>query len=128
MGYWYLTELMGFVLIPCLLYLQGMNQKRQALVRIAAVMAMIGIILNRLNVSVIAFKIDAPVRYIPSWMEVEVTLAVIFAEVWVFRWFVSRMPVFGKPPKWAIEQDAQEHAAKYPKVVKEAVTWKPQVM
>ena len=32
----------------------------------------------------------------PTWMEVVVTLAVIFAEIWVFRWIVRRMPVLGR--------------------------------
>ena len=107
MGYWYLTELLGFVLIPCIFFILGMKRRSPIVVRIAAVMTMIGIILNRLNVSVIAFKWYAPVKYFPTWMEIEVTLAIIFAEIWVFRWFVSRMPVLNKPPAWAIEQDAQ---------------------
>jgi Ni/Fe-hydrogenase subunit HybB-like protein len=107
MGYWYLTELLGFVLAPCILFILGMKRRSPIVVRIAAVMTMIGIVLNRLNVSVIAFKWYAPVRYVPTWMEIEVTLAIIFAEISAFRWFVSRMPVLDKPPAWAIEQDAQ---------------------
>jgi hypothetical protein len=62
---------------------------------------MIGIILNRLNVSVIAFRWDAAVHYVPTWMEVVVTLAVIFTEVWVFRWVINRMPVLRESPAWA---------------------------
>jgi hypothetical protein len=95
-------------------------------VRIAAVMTLFGIILNRLNVSVIAFKWYSPMKYYPTWMEIEVTLAIIFAEIWVFRWFVSRMPVLNKPPAWAIEQDAQAPGTQYTRIVKEPVTWKPQ--
>jgi Ni/Fe-hydrogenase subunit HybB-like protein len=49
--------------------------------------------LNRLNVSIIAFNWQAPVRYYPSWQEIVVTLAIIFAEIWTFRWIVNRMPV-----------------------------------
>jgi Ni/Fe-hydrogenase subunit HybB-like protein len=44
-------------------------------------------------VSVIAYRWDAAVRYFPTWMEVVVTLAVISAELWAFRWIVNRMPV-----------------------------------
>jgi hypothetical protein len=57
-------------------------------------MALIGVILNRLNVSVIAFNWYAEVHYFPSWQEIIVTLMVLFSEVWVFRWVVTRMPVF----------------------------------
>ena len=54
---------------------------------------MTGIILNRLNISVIAFNWNSPVTYFPTWMEFVVTLTVIFTEIWVFRWIVLRMPV-----------------------------------
>jgi Ni/Fe-hydrogenase subunit HybB-like protein len=111
MGHWYLTELIGFVLIPCLLFMYGLKRTSRASIRIAAILSLAGIVLNRLNVSIVAFKWYAPVRYIPSWMEVEITLAVVFAEIWVFRWIVRRMPVLGNPPRWALEQDAQKHSS-----------------
>ncbi len=128
MGYWYLVELLGFVLIPCIVFVQGTKRRSMGFIRIAAVMAMIGILLNRLNVSIIAFKWYAPARYFPSWMEVEVTLAVIFAEIWVFRWVVNRMPVLKSPPEWAAAQQAQARAAQHAGITEEAVSWKPQAM
>jgi Ni/Fe-hydrogenase subunit HybB-like protein len=75
MGSWYLVEVIGFVLIPCVLFTQAVRQQSPALVRIAAVLTLVGIVLNRLNVSVITFRWDAAVRYVPTWMEIEVTLA-----------------------------------------------------
>jgi hypothetical protein len=36
-------------------------------------------------------------------MEVVVSAGVLCAEVWVFRWIVMRMPVFGFEPAWARE-------------------------
>jgi len=30
-----------------------------------------------------------------------VTLAVIFTEIWIFRWIINRMPVLRDPPEWA---------------------------
>jgi Ni/Fe-hydrogenase subunit HybB-like protein len=67
----------------------------------ASVLTAVGIILNRLNICIFAYKWDAPVRYFPSWIEIEITLAVIFLEIWAFRWVVNRMPVMRKPPEWA---------------------------
>ena len=92
-GAWYLLELVGFVAVPAVLYALGWQGRRMPAVKVAAVLTILGIILNRLNVSVIAFKWYAPVRYVPSWMEIVVTLGVISAELWVFRWVVNRMPV-----------------------------------
>lgn len=103
MGSWYLLEVIGFVLIPCMLFTRAVRQRSTALVRIAAVLTLAGVVLNRLNVSVIAFRWDAAVRYVPTWMEIEVTLAVICAEIWVFRWIVNRMPVLSELPAWASE-------------------------
>jgi Ni/Fe-hydrogenase subunit HybB-like protein len=102
MGYWYLLEVVGFVLVPCILFMNAVRSGKISLARTAAILSLLGIVLNRLNVSVIAFKWDAAVRYVPTWMEVEVTLAVICAEIWVFRWIVNRMPVLNEPPAWVL--------------------------
>jgi Ni/Fe-hydrogenase subunit HybB-like protein len=111
MGYWYLTEILGFVLIPLALFVRGARLRDIALTRTAAVLTLIGVLLNRLNVSVIAFKWYQTPRYYPSWMEVEVTLAVICAEIWVFRWVVNRMPVLREPPAWAAHDSRSAEAA-----------------
>lgn len=129
MGCWYLVELIGFVLIPCILFIRAVQIKNMTMVRVAAAMTLIGVLLNRLNISVIAFKWYEPVRYFPSWMEVEVTLAVIFAEIWVFRWVVNRMPVLKSSPEWAVAQEAQDRIAQHAgKITGKAVSWKPQTM
>jgi Ni/Fe-hydrogenase subunit HybB-like protein len=124
MGLWYLLEVIGFVLVPCILFTLAVRKRNERFTQIAAVLALLGIVLNRLNVSVIAFKWYAAVRYVPTWMEVVVTLAVILSEIWVFRWIVNRMPVVSESPEWAREQDATEAAAApavpYRPAVKEA--------
>jgi Ni/Fe-hydrogenase subunit HybB-like protein len=102
MGAWFLVEIAGFVIVPLVMFVQGFRKKQVSLIRIASVLTALGIILNRLNVCIIAYKWDAPVRYYPSWIEIEITLAVIFLEIWVFRWVVNRMPVIRKPPDWVI--------------------------
>ena len=101
MGYWFLLEMIGFVMIPMILFFYSYRTGKINLIKVAAILTMIGIILNRLNVSVIAFRWDAAVRYFPSWMEIVVTLAVIFTEIWIFRWVINRMPVLRESPAWA---------------------------
>jgi len=101
-GFWYLTELLGFVLFPGLLFFYAVRNRRLLMIRVAAVLALIGIIINRLNISVIAFQWDAPVRYYPTWMEIEVTMAIICAEIWAFRWVVNRMHVLNAPSDWKL--------------------------
>lgn len=104
MGYWFLLEILGFVLVPMLLFFYSYRRGNLLVIRIAAILTMIGVILNRLNVSVIGFRWDAAVHYVPSWMEFAVTFAVIFAEIWIFRWVIRRMPVLRESPAWAKDE------------------------
>ena len=95
-GYWYLLEIIGFVLIPCFIYAYGVRNRNFGIVKVASVMALLGIILNRLNVTVIAYRWYDVNKYYPSWEEIVVTLMVVFTEIWIFRWIVTRMPVLSK--------------------------------
>lgn len=101
MGYWYLTEIVGFVMLPMMLFFYSYRNKTIGLIKVASIITMLGIIINRLNVTVIGFKWDAVHHYYPSWMEIVVTLAVIFTEIWIFRWIIRRMPVLRDSPSWA---------------------------
>jgi Ni/Fe-hydrogenase subunit HybB-like protein len=103
MGYWFLIEMLGFVLFPMVLFFISYRTGNIPLIKVAAIITMIGVILNRLNVSVIGFKWDIAIRYVPSWMEFVVTLAVIFTEIWIFRWVIRRMPVLSDSPAWVNE-------------------------
>jgi Ni/Fe-hydrogenase subunit HybB-like protein len=95
-GFWYLFEIIGFVLIPCFMFAYAVRNRKFGLIKLAAVITVLGVILNRLNITLIAFNWYAVHRYYPSWQEIVVTLMVVFIEVWVFRWFVTRMPVFSR--------------------------------
>jgi Ni/Fe-hydrogenase subunit HybB-like protein len=109
-GLWYLVEVLGFVGVPMLLLLRGSAIGNLVMVRLGAVVTILGILLNRLNVSIVAFKWYLPTHYFPSWMELVVAAAVICAELWVFRWVVLRLPVLGGEPAWA----KHAHEAKLP--------------
>ena len=104
LGYWFLVEIVGFVLIPVRLFTQAVRFGNLSLIRVASVLTLIGIVLNRLNISVIAYKWYAPQHYVPSWMEIEITLAVVVAEILVLRWIVNRMPILREPPQWATDR------------------------
>jgi len=118
MGYWYLTEVIGLVLIPCFMFLQAVRNRNLMLIRWAAVLTMLGIIINRLNISVIAFKWYAPVHYYPAFGEIITTLTVVFAEIWVFRWIVNRMPILREAPEWAREEKPEEETGRIIRMAK----------
>jgi len=91
-GLW-LFEVGGLTLLPALAFLYGYRRRNVRWVRAGAIAVLAGIVLNRLDVSIIAYRWDAPVHYVPTWMEVVVAVGVICAQIWVFRWVVNRMPV-----------------------------------
>jgi Ni/Fe-hydrogenase subunit HybB-like protein len=96
-GAWYLLEVVGFVAVPAYMFVTAVKHKSVGVARAASIITLIGIMLNRLNISIIAFNWNIPARYFPSWMEIEITLMIVFAEIWVFRWVVNRMPVLREP-------------------------------
>jgi Ni/Fe-hydrogenase subunit HybB-like protein len=95
----------GFVLFPMLMFFYGFRRNKVFIIKVAAILTMVGVIINRLNVTVIGFRWDAAVRYVPTWMELAVTLAVIFTEIWIFRWVINRMPVLRDSPSWADDKN-----------------------
>ena len=105
MGAWYLVEMLGFVILPMILYFISYRTRNINLVKVSSVLCMLGIIINRLNVTVIAFKWDAPTHYVPSWQEIMVTLTVLSIEIWIFRWVIRRLPVLRESPSWVPEDD-----------------------
>jgi len=105
-GYWFLVELLGFVLLPAVVLSYGIKTGRVGIVRLGAFYAVLGILVNRLNVSVVAFNWNLPNHLhhiVPPWQEVAIVAAVATLHILIFRWIVNRMPV--------IRQDAsyQEH-------------------
>lgn len=100
-GNWYLFEMIGLVIIPMLLFMYSYKTKNITLVIVSSAITLMGILINRLNVALIAYNIDAPVRYVPTWQELTVSLSIILIQIWVFRWIVLRMPVLRSAPDWA---------------------------
>ncbi len=100
-GALFLVEIVGFVLVPSLLFAYGSRNGNVKLVRVAGAMGVAGIVLNRLNVSVIAFNWNQPIRYVPSWMEVWVSVTLVTLGVLAFRWIVNRMPILREDPRFA---------------------------
>lgn len=105
-GYWFLVEILGFVLAPALLFTYAVQNGLVGLVRAMAIVTVVGIIVNRLNQSVIAFGWHLPwkFRYVPSWMEVVLTVTVITIGILTFRWIMNRMPILYPHPDFKPEE------------------------
>jgi len=91
-----------------MLFLFGYKQANLKVIRVAAAMSIIGIILNRLNISTIAYNWFDHSLHWPTWMELVVSVAVIFVQLLVFRWIVRRMPVYRESPAWVDSEGKQK--------------------
>ena len=101
-GAWYLVELLGFVALPAFAYAVGVRDKRPALIRWTAAWTVLGIIVNRFNICLVAFNYHLPAeeRYFPSWMEVAISIFLVTVGVLVFRFIVTRMPILYSHPDY----------------------------
>lgn len=97
-GALWLFEVVGLILVPSLLLGFAARRGDVVLVRFAAALAVAGVVWNRLAVSIIAFDWAKPVRYVPSALEILVSLSLVAAGVLVFRWAVLNLPVLGPAP------------------------------
>ena len=102
-GYWYLVELIVFVALPTALFTAGVKTAKLGLIRLASIWAVVGIVLNRVNVNLIAFNWKQPEhfeRIIPSSSEVIMIMAMVTLHILVFRWILNRFPVMKALPEY----------------------------
>jgi Ni/Fe-hydrogenase subunit HybB-like protein len=101
-GWWFMLELFGFILLPAFMYAIGARDRNAKLIRITALITVLGIVLNRLNVSLFAFNYHLPAaeRYVPHWMEIGISIFVVTVGIVVYRFIVTRMPIFYTHPDY----------------------------
>ncbi|MBU2645291.1 polysulfide reductase NrfD, partial [bacterium] len=88
-------ELLGFVLLPSLLYAMGAREKNIRLIKWTSVLAILGIVFNKFNISILAFnwQLSPADRYFPSGLEIVLTVFLITLGILAFRFIASQMPV-----------------------------------
>ena len=101
-GAWFLVEIIGFVALPALFYGIGVREKNTKIIRWTAAWTVLGIIVNRFNVSMVAFnyRLPASERYFPHWMEIGISVFIVTIGILVFRFVVTRMPIMYEHPDY----------------------------
>ncbi len=94
--------MIGFILVPAFLYAWGARHKYVRLVRGVAAWTVVGIVANRLNVSLVAVNWSRPTPYIPTIYEVIVSVTIVTIGIQMFRWIVNRMPVLRDDPAFPV--------------------------
>jgi len=101
-GLWFLLELIGFVALPAFIYSLAVRERNLRWARWAAALSVLGVVLNRLNISVVAFNWHLPSaqRYFPSWMEIGTSIFIVTLGVVIYRFITTRMPIFYEHPDY----------------------------
>ena len=101
-GLWFLVELLGFIGLPCFLYAVGVRDKNIKLIKWTAALTVLGIMVNRLNISLVAFNWHLPAseRYFPHWMEIVISVFLVTLGLIAFRFIVTRMPILYAHPDY----------------------------
>jgi c(7)-type cytochrome triheme protein len=82
------------VLLPMLLFsLPAVRRSEQGLF-LAAMLTVMGFVINRLNVSITGMEGWSQARYFPSWMEIAVTMSIVTVGFILFGLAARHLPVF----------------------------------
>ena len=101
-GAWYLVEMLGFVLLPCVMFVAATRANNASLTRFASVIVIVGIVLNRLNVCIIAFNWNVADKHHPHWMEIAIAITIVAVGLLTFRAIVNRMPILWNHPHYEV--------------------------
>lgn len=99
-GHWFLAEIIIFVLLPCFLFAFGVRNKNVGFVRFTAFFTILGVAINRFNVSLIALNWKLPHREFFHWKEFIMVLTIIIIQILIYRWIVNRLPVHQEHPRY----------------------------
>jgi Ni/Fe-hydrogenase subunit HybB-like protein len=101
-GLWFLVEMLGFVLLPCYFYAIGAREKNLTIVRRTAAWTVLGIVVNRFNVGLVAFNYHLPSseRYFPHWMEIGISVFVVTIGILAYKFIVTHMPILYAHPDY----------------------------
>jgi len=101
-GLWFLVEMLGFVMLPCYFYALGAREKNLKIIRRTAAWTVLGIVVNRFNVGLIAFNYHLPSseRYFPHWMEIGISVFVVTIGILAYKFIVTHMPILYAHPDY----------------------------
>ncbi|MGD2069540.1 MAG: Ni/Fe-hydrogenase cytochrome b subunit [Gemmatimonadota bacterium] len=90
----FLAELGVSAVVPAALMLWPRARRSLAGVGTAAALVVGGMVLYRLDVSIVAFARPPEMGYVPSWEEIAVSVGIVSAFALVFIFFVERLRVY----------------------------------
>ncbi len=92
----FLLEMVVGVLIPALILALAKLRRNTAGPFVAATLVVLGVVLNRINVAWLATTAPGEDFYVPSFLELTITVSIIAAIVFCFTLTVRTFPVFAR--------------------------------
>ena len=103
-SFYFLAEIIiGFV-VPMIMFFVPQVRANKAWLFLGAVLVLFGFVMNRLNVAITGMTRSAGIEYLPSWMEVSLTLSVVAAGIVAFRYAAKFLPIFSEGEEQGVHQ------------------------
>lgn len=91
-GQYYLLEILIGTIVPMVLFTIAIRNYRPGLARFAALIAVLGIAMNRLDTSLVAFNWQL-YQEIPHWRETVITVTIYTLYIVTYRFILYRLPI-----------------------------------
>jgi Ni/Fe-hydrogenase subunit HybB-like protein len=103
-SFMFIIEIAGGVIAPMVMLLMPRVRNSINGLFTAALMVVLGVVLNRINVFLVAYQPLYPTKtYFPSFMEIGVTVGLASVLILAYRWFVMTFPVITGEPEIVIK-------------------------
>ncbi len=103
--YLYWSEMIVGVIAPLILLAFPAVRRNRTGLFLGAVMMVLGFVMDRLNVTITGMETSAGTHYVPSWMEVSITMAIVTAGFIAFALAAKYLPLFENEA--ALQPEAQ---------------------
>ncbi|GFO54512.1 hypothetical protein GMSM_15190 [Geomonas sp. Red276] len=118
-GQWFMLEIIVGFMLPLVLMTYGAHMKNIRIVRIGALMTVIGVVLNRVNTAMITFNWKLPEREIPPLREFIISAMIFATYIVVYRFILYRLPILYQwKAEEAVEPVTETEAAHDPMPVR----------
>jgi Ni/Fe-hydrogenase subunit HybB-like protein len=97
-SYLFIIEILISVIIPIIIFSVPRFRQNNSLQWIGSLMVVCGIVFNRINVGGLTMLSTTGDSYIPSWMEVAISLGVVSAAALVFLYVIEHFHIWEKQP------------------------------
>jgi len=106
-SYLYIIEIIISVIIPIIIFAIPKLRNNSRYQFAGSLLVVVGIVFNRLNVGGLAMLTTTGDSYIPSWMEVTISLGVVSTAALVFIFAIEKFNIWEKKPQ---HPDSLPHA------------------